>query len=326
LRTDRFVSHWYSGSNKTNARVAGELLLPTPTVLSAAMLRYVRGATAAASGAFLLSCVVLYGDVLMKLVRDWATDDNYSHGFVVAPLAGYFAWRRRSALAAAPLRPSRWGLVLVGVSVVMLFAGALGAELFVSRTSLLILVAGALLYLLGPAHLRILAFPVAFLALMIPLPAIIFNQIALPLQLFASRVGALALTTAGVPVLREGNVITLANTTLEVAEACSGIRSLVSLVTLAIVLGQFAESRRWIRQVLVAAAIPVAIAANAARVAGTGLAAHYIGPAAADGFFHAFSGWFMFLMALALLLATQRLLDAIASRPRIDRSRAVEAL
>jgi len=289
------------------------------------MYRQVRRATAVAGAALMVSFLLLYGDVLLKLFRDWATDDNYSHGFVVAPLAVYFAWQRRSALAATPMRPSRWGLALVGFSLVMLLAGTLGAELFVARTSLLVLIAGAILYLFGPTHLRLLAFPVAFLALMIPLPAIIFNQIALPLQLFASRVGALALTTAGVPVLREGNVIVLANTTLEVAEACSGIRSLVSLVTLAIVLGQFAASANWVRLLLAVTAVPVAIAANAARVAGTGLAAHYFGPAAAEGFLHTFSGWLVFLLALSLLVAMLRLLDAIRSRTHVGETRAAAA-
>jgi exosortase len=147
---------------------------------------------------------------------------------------------------------------------------------------------------------------------MIPLPAIIFNQIAFPLQLFASRVGEVALGVAGVPVLREGNVITLPTVTLEVAEACSGIRSLVSLLTLAIVIGQLSEPRRWIRSALAATAVPVAIAANAARVAGTGIAAHYVGASAAEGFLHTFSGWLVFVVALALLLGTHRALARVA--------------
>jgi exosortase len=154
---------------------------------------------------------------------------------------------------------------------------------------------------------------------MIPIPAIVFNQIAFPLQLFASRVGEMALTLAGVPVLREGNVMTLANTSLEVAEACSGIRSLVSLLTLAIVYGYFLERRAWLRVVLVCAAIPIAIAANGVRVAGTGLAAHFVGPSAATGFFHAFSGWLVFVVALALLVVVHRAAIWIA-RPRAPRT------
>ena len=144
---------------------------------------------------------------------------------------------------------------------------------------------------------------------MIPIPAIIFNEIAFPLQLLASRGAEYTLSAAHIPVLREGNIIVLANTTLEVAEACSGIRSLISLVTLAIIYGYFTDDRIWARVVLTLAAVPVAVAANAARVAGTGVAAHYYGPEAAEGFFHTFSGWMLFVVAFVMLFAIQKLLS-----------------
>jgi exosortase len=159
----------------------------------------------------------------------------------------------------------------------------------------------------------VLAFPIAFLLLMVPLPAVVFNQLAFPLQLLASSAGEGVLAASGIPVLREGNILVLPTTTLEVVEACSGIRSLVSLLTLAIILGKMTEPRVWARVVLAVLALPVAIAANAARVAGTGLTAEWVSPQAAEGFFHEFSGWVMFVVAFALLLAAQRLL---ASRPR----------
>jgi exosortase len=192
--------------------------------------------------------------------------------------------------------------------------GTLGAELFLSRVSFIGVLAGLVLFLAGRAQLRALAFPLAFLLLMIPLPALIFNRIAFPLQLLASRAGATALEWASVPVLREGNVLVLATTTLEVAEACSGIRSLVSLLTLAIVLGQFSLRTRWGRGALAAASVPVAIAANAGRVAGTGLAAHFWSPEAAEGFFHAFSGWIVFGVAFAVLLAVQHFIAKVEER------------
>jgi exosortase len=182
---------------------------------------------------------VLYQGVLRKLASDWLTDDNYSHGVFIVPIAAYFAWERRHALMRASQVPSALGLIVVLGSLAVLTAGILGAELFLTRISIVGVVAGAVLYILGWRHLRILAFPIAFLLLMIPIPAIIFNQIAFPLQLLASRFGEAALNVASIPVLREGNVIVLANTTLEVAEACSGIRSLVSLLTLGIVYGYF---------------------------------------------------------------------------------------
>jgi exosortase len=164
------------------------------------------------------------------------------------------------------------------------------------------------LFMFGWRHLRILAFPLLFLVLMIPLPAIIFNKIAFPLQLLASRAGEFALSSVDIPVLREGNVLVLANTSLEVAEACSGIRSLISLLTLGIVFGYLADSRAWVRTIVALSTIPVAVVSNGARVAGTGIAAHRFGPAAAQGFFHEFSGWAVFVVAFAMMLGLQRAL------------------
>jgi exosortase len=248
----------------------------------------------------------------LKLVSDWYHDDNYSHGFLIVPLALYFVWERREKLRKIPVTPSALGLVFVLGSVAVLIAGILGSELFLTRISILGTVVGVILFLFGWAHLRALAFPVAFLLLMIPIPAILFNQIAFPLQLLASQFGESAMGLANVPVLREGNVLILANTTLEVAEACSGIRSLVSLLTLAIVFGYFSDPRGWVRTLLTLSAIPVAIVTNGFRVAGTGIAAHRFGAAAAEGFFHEFSGWLVFVSAFMLMLAVQRAIVRLA--------------
>jgi exosortase len=250
----------------------------------------------------------LYLDVVRRLVSDWSTDDNYSHGFLIVPLALYFVYERRHALRTAARRPAVLsGLLLVAGGLFLLVAGTLGSEFFLTRISLIVTLSGTVLFLLGPASLGIVAFPVAFLLLMIPIPAIVFNHIAFPLQLIASQLGAAIVSLAGVPVLREGNVIVLASTTLEVAEACSGIRSLVSLLSLGILFGYFTEPRLPMRVFLAAATLPLAIIANALRVAGTGIAAHHFGPAAAEGFFHMFSGWLVFITAFAMLLAVARL-------------------
>jgi exosortase len=261
----------------------------------------------------------LYADVVATLVSDWAHDDNYSHGFLIPPLAGYFVWERRDRLAQVPIRPSLGGLFVVIGSLAVLVSGVLGIEFFLTRVSLVGVIAGTVLFVFGWQHLRILSFSLAFLLLMIPLPAIIFNQIAFPLQLFASRFGTGVLQSCAVPVLREGNVIVLANTTLEVAEACSGIRSLISLLTLGIVFGYFTDRRPWVRLVLALSTIPIAIVANGLRVAGTGLAAHYYGPEAAQGFFHSFSGWLVFAVAFLLLLIVMQLIRYVAPSPELGR-------
>lgn len=261
-----------------------------------------------AAGSVLAGLGVLYAGVFQDLVRDWSYDDNYSHGFLIIPIAAYLTWERRQALAKAPVSPSAIGLGGIVLGLLLLAAGTLGAELFLTRVSLLCVLAGTIVFTLGWRHLRIVAFPLAFLLLMIPIPAIVFNQIAFPLQLVASRVGAAGLGALDIPVLREGNIIALASIQLEVAEACSGIRSLISLLTLGIIVGYFMDTRTWMRVTLALATIPIAVAANGLRVAGTGVAAHYYGTAAAEGFLHTFSGWVVFVVALALLLVLQQLL------------------
>lgn len=279
-----------------------------PEVRAASWRDIVKRKDVAVGLALAAAIVLMYAGVLQSLVRQWSSDDNYSHGFFVLPLAAYFAWERRGALAAAARKPSVLGLVVILGSLVVWAAGLLGAELFLTRISMIGVTAGTVLFVWGWLHLRILLFPILFLLLMVPLPAIIFNQIAFPLQLVASQAGEVVIATAGIPVLREGNVLQLPSQTLEVAEACSGIRSLVSLLMLAIVLGYFTERRTGVRVLIAFAAIPIAILANAARVAGTGLAAEWVSPAAAEGFFHTFSGWLVFVVAFAGLLIVQHLL------------------
>lgn len=271
-----------------------------------------------------LGFAALYWQVIAKLVSDWYHDDNYSHGFLIVPLALYFVWERREKLRKIPVAPSPFGLVLVLGSIAVLLAGILGSELFLTRISILGTLVGVVLFLCGWGYLRALAFPLAFLLLMIPIPAIIFNQIAFPLQLLASQFGESAMGMANVPVLREGNVLILANTTLEVAEACSGIRSLVSLLTLAIVLGYFSDPRGWVRTFVALSSIPVAIVTNGFRVAGTGIAAHRFGAAAAEGFFHEFSGWLVFVTAFVLMLGVQRAIVRLA--PAVSEAPALAAV
>jgi exosortase len=250
---------------------------------------------------------VAYGPLLAGLATQWFADDQYSHGVLVAPLSAWFAWHRRAALAAAPRRPTIWGFAVVACSLLLLVVGTLGAELFLARISVVGVVAGSVLALLGMPSLRVLAFPIAFLLLMIPLPTIVFNELTVPLQLLASSAGEATLRLAGVPVFREGNILELARVRLEVADACSGIRSLFSLLAVALVLGEMRDLPRKSRAALALMTMPVAIAANALRVALTGMAAQAIGPAVTEGFLHSLSGWLVFVFAIGVLLGVQRL-------------------
>jgi exosortase len=184
----------------------------------------------------------------------------------------------------------------------------MGAELFLSRLSLLIVLSGLIVLFLGWSFFRALLFPWAFLLLMIPIPAIIFNQITFPLQLLASKVASTTLPWMGVPVLREGNVIILPAMALEVAEACSGIRSLMSLATLAVIYGYLMERKFAVRILLAVASIPIAVAANSLRIVGTGLLVQYWDPEKAEGFFHEFSGWLIFAVSLVMLYLLHRVI------------------
>ena len=250
--------------------------------------------------------VWLYAPVLRHLVGQWSHDPNYSHGFFVPAFSLFVVWQDRTRLASLPLKPAWSGLLLLFVAIGILTAGTLGAELFLARSSFLLALAGLVVLAYGWGHLRAAAFPLLFLLFMIPIPSIVFNEITFPLQLLASKVAALTLPLLGVPVLREGNVIQLPAMALEVAEACSGIRSLMSLATLAIIYGYFLEPRTSIRVALAVGAIPIAVLANSSRIVGTGLLVQYWDPEKAEGFFHAFSGWLIFVVSLALLFLLHR--------------------
>jgi exosortase len=245
----------------------------------------------------------LYGPTLSRLVGQWWQDPNFSHGFFVPAFSAFVIWQERARLRSLRTRPSWWGMGGLALALCVLIIGQMGAELFLARFSLVLLLASLIVLFLGWDYFRALFFPIAFLLLMIPIPAILFNQITFPLQLLASKVAAAVLPLLGVPILREGNVINLPAMTLEVAEACSGIRSLMSLVTLAIIYGYLTEKRIALRVVLAVASVPIAVAANSVRIIGTGLLVQYWDPDKAEGYFHASWGWIIFVISLVMLYA-----------------------
>jgi exosortase len=249
----------------------------------------------------------LYVLTLTHLVGQWWSDPNFSHGFFVPLFSAFVIWQERSHLIRLTPQPSWWGLFFIGFGLCMLILGQLGAELFLSRCSMLIVLAGLIVLFRGWSFFRAVLFPWAFLFLMIPIPAIVFNLVTFPLQLFASKVATTVLQWLGVPVLREGNVIILRDIALEVAEACSGIRSLMSLATLAVIYGYLMERNTALRVLLAVASIPIAVAANSLRIVGTGLLVQYWDPDKAEGFFHEFSGWIIFMVSLLMLYLLHRI-------------------
>ena len=266
----------------------------------------------------LLLIAWLYASILARLFLQWVGphhDANFEHGIFVPLFALFVLLQDRKKLLAISSSPSWAGLPLIVLSLLVLVLGVWGAEIFLARTSLLILLAGVIILFQGWRFFRAVLFPWAFLILMIPPPTLILQQVTFPLQLLASRLATGLLRLVGVPVLRQGNMIVLAAMPLDVAEACSGIRSLLTLVTLAIIYGYLMETRKWVRVVLALSAVPIAVAANSFRVFGTGLLVQYWDPDKAEGFFHTFSGWLIFVVALIMLFAVHRVISLIWGSP-----------
>jgi exosortase len=274
--------------------------------------RYAWGAAVIA-----LLIAAVYYQVLAKLLLDWWTIPDFSFGFLVPIFSAYLIWEKRKTLLATRLAPAWSGLAVMALGVVVLLLGVYGAELYLSRVSLIILLAGVALCFGGVPLLKELRFALLVLLLAIPLPTILFNLITLPLQMLASKLASGLLPLFGVPVLREGNIIELPLMKLEVAEACSGIRSLMSLFALAVFYGYFMESSVRRRIFLVLASIPIAIAANAVRILGTGLCVQYWDPEKAMGFFHEFSGWVIFMVSLLCLFALHRAISLFPAKRRV---------
>lgn len=259
-----------------------------------------------------LLLVAIYYRIGIKLVHDWYTLPDYSHGFLVPLFSLFLVWDRRKAIRNTPIRQSWAGIPLIIFAIAVLILGVYGVDLFTSRISFVILMAGLIWTFAGRAMLRELRFPLLVLLLAIPFPEIIFNKITFPLQLLASRIASDILPILGVPTLHEGNVIQLPVMKLEVAEACSGIRSLMSLFTLAIFYGYFLDRSTTRRTLLALASIPIAVAANVVRIVGTGLCVQYWDPDKALGFFHEFSGWVMFVVSLICLYLVHRVMLLIS--------------
>jgi exosortase len=258
---------------------------------------------------------LLYWPVIKLLVWQWYYDPDYGHAFLVPLLSGFLIWQRRDKLRAIERRPSPWGMVIVLGALGLLVLGSLGAELTLARLSILVTICGLIVYFCGGAILRAIAFPMAFLLFAIPIPMVVYNEIVFPLQFVASRFATKVLETLNLfPIMREGNVLVLPGMHLEVVEACSGIRSLMSLLALAAGYGYLVERSIPVRCFLIIAMLPLAILSNGTRVMITALMANYIGPRAAEGFMHEFSGWVIFVVATILFLLLHSLITMIRKK------------
>ncbi len=255
----------------------------------------------------------VYWSILQNLVWQWWSDANYSHGFLVPLFSGFLIWRQRETLRTLVPRGSWLGFPVLLAGVGALVLGDLGAELFSTRSSLIIIVAGLIIFHLGTEIFRVVAFPIFFLFFMVPLPAILFNAVAFPLQGLAAQNAAWALRLLGVPVLLDGNVIHLSRISLGITEACSGIRSLISLLALGTAWAYLSLNGFWVSVVLIASVVPITVVTNASRVVITGLIGQWFGVEYSQGFFHTFSGWLIFLSAFACLLMVHGLIRLVGS-------------
>jgi exosortase len=252
----------------------------------------------------------LYAPMAVPLIRQYWQDPNSTYGLFVPLFSLLLLWEKRKRLAELPLRPAWSGLVIFLFAIVALLVGEASSEFFLPRISLLLLVAGMIVFLAGWKHLAAAAFPLAFLVAMLP-SATISSQLTFPLQILSSKLATFLLLGVGVPAAREGNIILLHAARLGVTEACSGIRFLFALMTMAVIYGYFAESRNSLRVVLALAAAPISILANALRIAATGFVVQTWGVEKAEGTLHLLSGWLVFLGSLLMIFAFHRLLRAL---------------
>jgi len=259
----------------------------------------------------ILSFLSLYYNVIYKMTIDWMSNDNYSHGFLIPIIAGYLIWQRKDRLTQTHLTPSNTGFVLLIFSLVFFLIANIGAELFTMRFSMLMVIFSLVVFFAGWEFSKILFLPISYLLFMIPFPAIIWNKIAFPLKLFATKMAISVIKLLNIPVYGEGNIIHLANTTLEVVDACSGLRSLTSLLALSAALALITEHSGLKKNIIFLSAIPIAIFLNIVRLSATAILARYYGPDIAQGFLHEASGILIFIMAFLLLFAINSFMNSI---------------
>ena len=260
--------------------------------------------------------VLLYTPIMLEMGREWYSDPNYSHGFLIPVISGYFLWLHRETLKRLRIAPMHIGYVVIVIGLAIYIVGAMGDEMFTRRVSLLLVLAGIVLLLGGKEWFAGVRFPLFYLAFMIPLPYFLYNEMAVPLKLFAAKIATAILHLFSYPILREGNILYLGNVTLEVADACSGMRSILSIIALAVAMAWMFHKAHWQKLTLVFASVPIAVAVNVIRIVITGMLAYRYGSEVAEGFFHEFAGLIIFGAALILLFSASFLLSKFEVRDK----------
>jgi exosortase len=255
------------------------------------------------AAAVVAALALLYSQVGVGLVRQWSTDPTASQGWLLAGAALFLLVRRWPAVRTAPLQPAVGGFALAVFAMLIYLAGSIAGDLFVQRVSLPLAMAGAVYAVAGTAHLHMLFAPIALLALAIPLPAIVVTYVTMPLQLVSSQIAADMLQASNIHVVRQGNLLVLDAITLEVAQACSGLQSLLSLTSVAAVGAALLPINAWGRLLMFVAVLPIAILGNGFRIAVTGVLSTWVGQAAVEGVVHEATGYVAFAAMCAGMFA-----------------------
>ena len=257
----------------------------------------------------------LYYQIIFSMGKDWYADSDYSHGFLIPFISAYIIWTNREKISTIRINSDNLGLLVLFKGLSLYILGITGAEFFTMRFSMIPVILGIVYYLCGKEMTKNVLVPVGFLVFMIPVPAIVFNIAAFPLKLLAANIATNVIQFLSIPVVRDGNIIYLKDMTLEVADACSGIRSLMSMLALGVSYAYIFQKCMLKRTILVLCVLPITIIANVARVTGTGILSHYVGPAAASGFFHEFAGIVIFLVAFAMFISVATILRIWETEP-----------
>jgi exosortase len=262
----------------------------------------------------LIPLFLLYSPVVLEMAREWQSDPNYSHGFLIPLISGYFLWNQRRTLRGLERSPIMAGYIVLFFGLGLYVIGTMGDEMFMSRVSLLFVLAGLVLLVGGKEWFTHARLPLFYLVFMIPLPYFIYNELAVPLKLFAAKTATATLQFFSYSILREGNIIYLPDVTLQVADACSGMRSLISIIALAVAMSWFFHKVRWKQLTLVMISIPIAVLVNIIRIVGTCILSHRYGAKVAMGFFHEFAGLVIFCIAFIVLFGSSFLLSVIGEK------------